>query len=70
MISEMVAEHAGATKDKVLASDLFLYSRVPGSIWGAGNEFISSGNWMMSTVTGRTTIPHTCLPTWNGTLMS
>lgn len=42
-LEEMVAEQAGAPKDNVLASDLFLYSRVPGSIWGAGEEYISSG---------------------------
>lgn len=42
-LEEMVAEQAGTSKDKVLASDLFLYSRVPGSIWGAGGEYISSG---------------------------
>lgn len=42
-LEEMVAEQAGVSREKVLASDLFLYSRVPGSIWGAGEEYISSG---------------------------
>lgn len=42
-LEEMVAEQACAPKEKVLAADLFLYSRVPGSIWGASEEYISSG---------------------------
>ena len=42
-LEEMVAEQAGVSKEKVLASDLFLYCRTPGCIWGADEEYISSG---------------------------
>ena len=40
---QLIAECAGAKEQDVLGSDLFLYNRVPGTIWGADNEFISSG---------------------------
>lgn len=40
---ELVAESAGTDKEHILASDLFLYSRTSGAIWGADNEYISSG---------------------------
>lgn len=38
-----VAEAAGVEEGAVLGHDLFLYSRMPGTIWGAGEEFISCG---------------------------
>lgn len=37
-----VAENIGVDKDQILGSDLFLYNRVPGTIWGASREFVSS----------------------------
>ncbi len=38
-----IAEAAGVSEDSILGHDLFLYNRQPGTIWGASNEFISSG---------------------------
>lgn len=38
----MIAENAGVEKERILGTDLFLYPRVPGSIWGADNEYVSS----------------------------
>ncbi|WP_455648990.1 M18 family aminopeptidase [Enterocloster citroniae] len=38
-----VAESAGVREKDVLGHDLFLYSRTPGTIWGADGEFISCG---------------------------
>ncbi len=42
--AELIAEAAGVQKDQIAGSDLFLYSRSQGSIWGADNEFISAGH--------------------------
>ena len=41
---ETVAESAGVKKEDILGHDLYLYNRVPGSIWGAGGEFLSCGH--------------------------
>lgn len=38
-----VAESAGVREEDILGHDLFLYNRMPGSIWGAGGEFVSCG---------------------------
>jgi len=38
----MIAEAAGAEEKDVLSADLFLYNRMPGTVWGAENEFIAS----------------------------
>ena len=38
-----LAESAGISPENVLAHDLFLYSRQPGSIWGAEDAFFSCG---------------------------
>ena len=38
----MIAESMNAKKADVLGTDLFLYNRVPGTIWGANREFFSS----------------------------
>ncbi len=37
-----IAKAVGATEDAVLATDLFLYPRAGGCIWGLENEFVSS----------------------------
>lgn len=42
-VLDIIAKEAGLSKEDILGHDLFLYSRVPGSIWGADQEFISSG---------------------------
>ncbi len=38
-----LAEAAGVSPEAVLAHDLFLYSRQPGSVWGAEDAFFSCG---------------------------
>lgn len=38
----MIAEAAGVQDDALISYDLFLYNRMPGTVWGADNEFISS----------------------------
>lgn len=40
-LKRIIAEAAGASEESVVASDLYLYNRVPGAIWGANNEFFS-----------------------------
>lgn len=39
---DMIAEQIQAKKEDILGTDLFLYNRVPGTIWGANREFFSS----------------------------
>ncbi|MGI6006441.1 MAG: M18 family aminopeptidase [Ruminococcus sp.] len=39
---ETAAENAGVSPEQILGSDLFLYNREKGSIWGADHEFYSS----------------------------
>lgn len=41
---DIIAESAGVSKDSIAGSDLFLYSRTPGTVWGAHGEFISAGH--------------------------
>lgn len=36
-----IARAAGVPVDAIVAQDLFLYARTPGSVWGAENEFFS-----------------------------
>ena len=38
-----LARIAGVSKEEIVGSDLFLYSRTPGSVWGANGEFFSCG---------------------------
>ncbi|WP_461812959.1 M18 family aminopeptidase [Faecalimonas sp.] len=38
----VIAEYAEVEKEDILGSDLYLYNRMKGSIWGANEEFISS----------------------------
>lgn len=40
---KLVADSAGIEKTNVVDYDLFLYNRVKGTIWGANDEFVSSG---------------------------
>ena len=37
-----MAEAAGIEEEDILGHDLFLYSRIPGTIWGGENEFVSA----------------------------
>ena len=39
---EMIAEQIGAKRSDILCHDLFLYNRMPGTIWGVDQEFVSS----------------------------
>lgn len=38
----MIAKEAGVDPEAIIGSDLFLYNRMPGTEWGAENEFISA----------------------------
>lgn len=38
-----IAAAAGVPQDRIAGSDLYLYSRTPGSIWGAENSYFSCG---------------------------
>lgn len=40
---EQIAGVAGVQEDQIVGSDLFLYNRMKGSIWGAQDEYISIG---------------------------
>ena len=42
--ADLIAEAAGVSKEQIAGDDLFLYARVPGTIWGANREFVSSGH--------------------------
>lgn len=37
-----VAEAAGVPEEDLLGGDLFLYTRMPGCVWGVGEEFVSA----------------------------
>ena len=39
---EIIAEQTGIKKEDIISHDLFLYNRMPGTIWGADKEFVSS----------------------------
>lgn len=39
---DLVAENAGVAKEDILGTDLFLYCRNHGTVWGAEEEYISS----------------------------
>ncbi len=38
----LIAKEVGACPEDVVATDLFLYPRTPGSVWGANGEYLSS----------------------------
>ena len=40
-LAREIARACGTGEADVVSSDLFLYNRMPGSVWGAGNEFFS-----------------------------
>ena len=39
---EIIAEQVGIKKEDIISHDLFLYNRMPGTVWGADKEFVSS----------------------------
>ena len=38
----LIAEACGVAEEDIIGSDLYLYNRMPGTVWGANNEFISA----------------------------
>ncbi len=40
-LKKLVADSLSVKEDDILGSDLFLYNREPGKVWGANDEFIS-----------------------------
>lgn len=40
-LMKLVADSVGSTLEEILGTDLFLYNRVPGTVWGANQEFLS-----------------------------
>jgi len=42
MVSTLVAQKLGVKPENIIDSDLFLYNRMEGSLWGADEEFFSS----------------------------
>lgn len=44
MFMDLIAESAGVKKEDIAGSDLFLYSRTPGTVWGAHGEYLSAGH--------------------------
>lgn len=41
-LMKIIAESAGVAEEDILGNDLYLYNRMPGTFWGAKEEFISS----------------------------
>ncbi len=39
----LVAESAGVKPEDIISSDLFVYNRMPGTVWGAHGEYMSIG---------------------------
>lgn len=42
MFLKTIAEACGVKEEAILGTDLFLYNRMPGTVWGANGEFVSS----------------------------
>ena len=42
-LRNVIAEAAGVKEEDIIGSDLYLYNRMHGTIWGANEEFISIG---------------------------
>lgn len=38
----LIAEECGVAEDAIVGSDLYLYNRMPGTVWGANGEFLSA----------------------------
>ena len=39
---KLIAEACGIEEEAIVGNDLYLYNRMPGTVWGANNEFISA----------------------------
>lgn len=44
---DMIAAEAEVRPEDILGHDLFLYNRMPGTVWGARNEFVQVRDWMI-----------------------
>ena len=42
-LKKLIAQELGVSEGDIFGSDLYLYNRVPGVIWGANGEYVSSG---------------------------
>ena len=42
-LMKTIAQSAGVAEEDILGHDLYLYNRMKGSVWGAGEEFFSCG---------------------------
>ena len=42
-LMKLVAENAGVKEEDILSTDLFLYNRVKGTVWGVAKAFLSAG---------------------------
>ena len=40
---KIIAEAAGTEPERLIAQDLYLYSRTPGTVWGAEDAYVSAG---------------------------
>lgn len=41
-LEDLLADELGCEKHELVGADLYLYNRMPGGIWGAGDEFFSA----------------------------
>ena len=41
-LTELLAQELSCTPEEIAGADLYVYNRMPGSIWGAGEEFFSA----------------------------
>ena len=39
---KLIAEACGIEEEAIVGNDLYLYNRMPGTVWGANNEFLSA----------------------------
>ena len=39
---KLIADACGVEEEAIVGNDLYLYNRMPGTVWGANNEFISA----------------------------
>lgn len=47
---KLIAENIGADPSDIVTSDLFLYNRMPGTIWGANGESAPAPSWTICSV--------------------
>ena len=42
VLMDIIADELNVNREEILTHDLFLYNRMPGTVWGADREFVSS----------------------------